>query len=143
VLRIRLQRTGRKNLTTFRVVVAENHAKIKGKFVEILGHYLPCRQPKEFECKQDRVSHWISNGAVPTDSVARLLKKYCNMEGVDKFIKERVMKPSRADREKAKAEAEQKEADAKVAKEKAAEAKAAKEAEAKATEEKKDEEKSE
>lgn len=74
MLTIRLQRTGRRNLPTFRVVVAEHAKPVKGKCIEIVGLYLPKRDPSVFEVKSDRIVHWIRHGARPSDTVARLLK---------------------------------------------------------------------
>lgn len=84
MLRIRLQRTGNKNNPTYRIVVADKRNAAKGKFTEIIGHYLPTRKPAEFECDQDRVSHWMGLGAIPTDTMARLLSK-AGMKGLEKF----------------------------------------------------------
>ena len=75
MLRIRLQRTGRENLPTFRLVVAEHQKPVKGKYKEILGHFLPLHNPKILEYKAERIVHWIKHGASPSNTVARLLKK--------------------------------------------------------------------
>jgi small subunit ribosomal protein S16 len=73
MLRIRLTRTGKKHQPTYRIVVAEHTAPIKGKFVEILGYYLPTQKPKVFEVKKERVEYWMKNGATPSDTVHNLL----------------------------------------------------------------------
>lgn len=95
MLMIRLQRTGRENLPTYRLVVAEKHKPVKGKFLEILGHYLPARDPRIFEFNKERIEHWVKQGACPTDTVARLLSKE-GMKGLEKFVhkytKQRVKK---------------------------------------------------
>lgn len=85
MLVIRLQRTGRENLATYRVVVAHKARPVKGKFVEIVGHYLPQRGIESFSVKQERVSHWVKNGAIPSDTVARLLKR-AGLKDMEKFI---------------------------------------------------------
>lgn len=85
MLVIRLQRTGRENLPTYRVVVAEKRAPAKGKFQEILGHYLPAREPTVLEVNEERVSFWIGRGAAPSNTLARLLKKR-GMKDMEKFI---------------------------------------------------------
>jgi small subunit ribosomal protein S16 len=123
VLKIRLQRTGKKNKASFRIVVANKENKVKGRFVEIIGHYLPNYDPKVFECQEDRIKYWISQGAKPSDTVARLLRKYKNFPDIEKFIKARVMKPTRVEREKIaadkkKAEELKEKKDAAVAEEK-------------------------
>jgi small subunit ribosomal protein S16 len=85
MLVIRLQRTGRENLPTYRMVVAEKARPVKGKYLEIVGHYLPVQDPVVFEHKDDRIQEWISKGAIPSDTVARLLKK-AGMKNMDKYI---------------------------------------------------------
>jgi small subunit ribosomal protein S16 len=85
MLVIRLQRTGRENLPTYRLVVAEKARPVKGKFLEILGHYLPARENPVFEHKDERIEYWISKGAIPSDTVARLLRR-AGLKNMDKFI---------------------------------------------------------
>jgi small subunit ribosomal protein S16 len=88
LLKIRLSRTGKKKQPSFRVVVQEHTSPIKGRFVEALGFYRPAEDPKVFNVDVDRVKHWISVGAQPSDTVAVLLKKQ-GLEGMDKFIEAR------------------------------------------------------
>lgn len=85
MLVIRLQRTGRKNLPSFRLVVAEKARSAKGKFHEIVGHYLPAQEPPVVSVEKERISHWVKQGAQPSDTVARLLKRQ-GMENMDRFI---------------------------------------------------------
>lgn len=85
MLIIRLQRTGRENLPTYRLVVAEKARSAKGKFLEILGHFLPARTPAVLEVKKDRVEHWMKQGAAVSDTAARLLQKE-GMKGMEKYI---------------------------------------------------------
>jgi small subunit ribosomal protein S16 len=73
LLKIRLRRTGAKKQPAYRVVVAESTAPRDGTFLEILGHYNPLTEPTTFVIKDDRVRHWLSHGAQPTERVARLL----------------------------------------------------------------------
>ena len=61
MLKIRLQRTGKRGQAYFRVVVLEHTKKPKGKFLELLGNYDPHK--KEFKVDMERVNHWVSNGA--------------------------------------------------------------------------------
>jgi small subunit ribosomal protein S16 len=82
---IRLQRTGRENLPTYRLVVAEKARPVKGKFLEIIGHYLPARDPVVFEHNDERIAYWIGRGAIPSDTVARMLKR-AGLKNMDKFI---------------------------------------------------------
>ncbi len=84
MLVIRLQRTGRKNLASYRIVAAEKARPVKGKFIEILGHYLPAQKTPILNVNTERASHWISMGAIPSDTVARLFGKQ-GMKGMDKY----------------------------------------------------------
>ncbi len=85
MLVIRLQRTGRENTPTFRIVVSEKARSAKKGTLEILGHFLPSREKPVFECKQDRVEYWISKGAKPSDTLARHLK-HAGMKNMEKFM---------------------------------------------------------
>ena len=75
MLKIRLSRTGKKNQPSFKVVVQEHTAPIKGKFVEELGFYRHAENPKVFKVNMERIKYWISVGAAPSDTLAVLLKK--------------------------------------------------------------------
>ena len=119
MLKIRLQRTGRKHESTFRIVLTDSkNGPQSGKFKEILGSYNP--KSNEKQIKADRVTYWMSNGAQVSHTVHNILVG----EGVTKGKKINVLpkKSPIVDEEAIKAATE--------AKEKAeAEAKAAKEAE--------------
>lgn len=75
MLRIRLRRVGGKKQPSYRIVVAESTSPRDGKFVEIVGFYNPRTEPETVQVKEDRVLYWLSVGAQPSDSLARLLKK--------------------------------------------------------------------
>lgn len=63
MLKIRLQRVGRKNIPTFRVVLTDSKNSTKsGRFLEVLGSFDP-RDDKSKIIKADRVKYWISKGA--------------------------------------------------------------------------------
>ena len=120
MLRIRLQRIWKIHNAVYRIVVAENTAPVKWKFIEKLWSFAAQRKAATLQINTERAKYWISVWATPSDSVARLLVKNWLKEA-EKFIQERVMKMSNA--EKAKIEAEKKakeEAEAKKAEEEAA-----------------------
>ena len=75
MLVIRLSRKGRHNHPMYRLLVAENSMPTDGKFVEIVGHYNPVNTEQPLEVKKDRVEYWISKGAQPSNTVAKLLNK--------------------------------------------------------------------
>jgi len=85
MLVIRLQRTGRENTPTYRIVVSEKTRSAKKGAHEILGHYLPSQKTPVFTCDTERATFWISKGAIPSDTVARLLKKN-GLDGMEKYI---------------------------------------------------------
>jgi small subunit ribosomal protein S16 len=72
---IRLRRTGKTKQPSYRLVIADKRSPRDGKFIEIIGHYNPIRQPKVLEVKADRARYWLGVGAQPSDTVVRLLKK--------------------------------------------------------------------
>jgi small subunit ribosomal protein S16 len=96
MLVIRLQRPGRENTPTYRIVVSEKARSAKTGMHEILGHYLTNREQPVFECNTERVAYWISKGAQPSDTMARLLKKN-GMKDMDKFIVRYAKQRSRKD----------------------------------------------
>lgn len=75
MIAIRLTRKGSKKKPVYRVVVAEKTAPRDGRFLEILGHYNPIPNPAEFQLDLERVNHWLSKGAKPSDTVRRLIEK--------------------------------------------------------------------
>lgn len=85
MLKIRLSRTGKKSQPSFRIVVQEHTAAVKGKFIEALGYYRPATKNKDFKVNFERVKHWFSMGAKPSDTLAVLLKK-SGYEGMEKYI---------------------------------------------------------
>ncbi len=85
MLVIRLQRTGKNKEATYRIAVAQKSDPVKKKSIEIVGHFLPTRDPVVLEFKKERIEHWMKQGAKPSDTLARLLKKE-GVDGMDAFI---------------------------------------------------------
>lgn len=75
MLRIRLARTGAKKQVSYRIVVIDREKARDSRFVEIVGHYNPRRNPVELAIKRDRVEYWIKRGAQPSETVRSFLKK--------------------------------------------------------------------
>jgi small subunit ribosomal protein S16 len=71
MLKIRLQRIGKKGQAHFRVVVTEHTTKPKGEYLELLGSYNP--HQKELKVKKERIDYWVSKGAQPSPTVNNLL----------------------------------------------------------------------
>ncbi len=76
MLSIRMTRVGSKKKPFFRVVVTEARSARESSFVEHLGTYNPRVKPAQVELNTDRIQHWISKGAKPSDSVRTLLAKH-------------------------------------------------------------------
>jgi len=75
MLSIRLRRTGSTKRPYYRVVVADSRDWRDGRFVEVLGHYDPRRDPAVVKIDAERAQYWISKGARPSDTVRSMLKK--------------------------------------------------------------------
>jgi small subunit ribosomal protein S16 len=74
MVRIRLRRIGAKKQPSYRLVAAEKEAPRDGAYLEILGFYNPRTQPATLSLKEDRIYDWMSKGAQPSESVAKLFK---------------------------------------------------------------------
>ncbi len=74
-VKIRLARHGAKKRPYYRIVVADNESPRDGRFIESVGTYNPLSDPAEVTIRQERIRHWIDQGAIPTDTVRSLLKK--------------------------------------------------------------------
>ncbi len=72
---IRLRREGAKNAPYYKVVVADSRSPRDGKFIEIVGTYDPKKKDHNSTIKLDRIEHWISKGAQPSDTVRSLVKQ--------------------------------------------------------------------
>ena len=73
MLKIRLQRVGRRNLMLYRIVVAEQTAPVKGKFIAKIGTYNP--KTKIITLNKEAVLRWLNFGAQPTNTISKLFKK--------------------------------------------------------------------
>lgn len=81
MLKIRLQRFGRKNEPVFRVVLTDSKNSTKsGKFLENLGNY-DARRGENATIKSDRISYWVSKGAKLSDTLHNLLVSKKIVEG--------------------------------------------------------------
>ncbi len=75
MVKIRLQRVGKKKAPFYHVVVADSRSPRDGKIVEKIGTYNPMTEPATIELDNEKVAEWIKNGAQPTDTVKALIKK--------------------------------------------------------------------
>jgi small subunit ribosomal protein S16 len=80
MLVIRLTRVGKKKDASFRVIVIDSKRKVQaGNYLEMVGSYDP--RVDRAELKADRIKHWISEGAQPSDTVHNLLISKGIIEG--------------------------------------------------------------
>ncbi len=87
MLKIRLQRVGRKAEPSFRLVLTDSKNSTKsGKYLETLGNY-DARRGEKSEFKADRISYWMSKGAKASDTVHNLLvsKKLIDAKKINKL----------------------------------------------------------
>lgn len=79
-VRIRMKRMGRKHRPFFRICIMDARSPRDGKAIEEVGYYDPMVSDKSqrVSLKMDRVDHWISVGAQPSENVATLIKKVRN-----------------------------------------------------------------
>lgn len=72
---LRLTRLGAKKRPYYRMVAADSRYPRDGRFLETLGTYDPKAEGNNVTLDEDRVKHWLSVGAVPTDTVRSILKQ--------------------------------------------------------------------
>ena len=87
MVRIRFRRIGLKGQPSYRIVAADKESPRDGRFLEILGFYNPRTEPSTVNVKEDRVYHWMKNGALPTESVAQIFKSAGTQLRFDRFKK--------------------------------------------------------
>ncbi len=73
-VKIRLKRMGQKKAPFYRIVVADSRSPRDGRFIEEIGTYDPSTEPSTVKVNSELAQKWLSNGAQPTDTVARLFK---------------------------------------------------------------------
>ena len=75
MVKIRLQRVGKKKAPFYHIVVADSKSPRDGKIIEKLGTYDPMTNPATIKLDKEKVAAWIKNGAKPTDTVKALIEK--------------------------------------------------------------------
>ncbi|MFN6194806.1 MAG: 30S ribosomal protein S16, partial [Planctomycetota bacterium] len=74
---LRQKRFGRLNHPTYRVVATDPRFPRDGRIIEALGYYLPLmpRAQEQVKLNAERIQHWLSHGARPSDTVGQLIEK--------------------------------------------------------------------
>ena len=74
-VKIRLRRMGQKKAPFYRIIVADSRSPRDGKFIDEIGTYDPNLEPRAVTINEEAAKKWLSNGAQPTEVVAKLLKQ--------------------------------------------------------------------
>ena len=75
MVKIRLARGGTKKKPYYRVVVADQRCKRDGRYLERIGFYNPMVSENSVGIDEERVKHWLSVGAQPTERISKLMKQ--------------------------------------------------------------------
>ena len=107
-VRIRLSRYGAKKKPFYRIVVADVRAPRDGKFIERVGTFDPLKDKSDdsrLNLELDRIKHWLSTGAQPTERVQQFLSDAGLMKAVKKNNPNKA-KPKKKAQERLKAKEE-------------------------------------
>jgi small subunit ribosomal protein S16 len=103
-VKIKLKRLGKIREPYYRIVVADSRTKRDGRAIEEIGKYHPKAEPSLIEVNSDRVQHWLSVGAQPTDPVRVLLKitgdwqKFTGQSGTEGTLKKAAPREDKKER---------------------------------------------
>ena len=75
MVKIRLQREGKKKAPFYHIVVADSRSPRDGRIIEQIGTSDPMTDPSTINLDLEKVEKWIKNGAKPTDTVKKLIEK--------------------------------------------------------------------
>ena len=120
--KIRLKRIGRRNRPFYRMVAMDSRNRRDGAAIEELGWYNPIDSNRSYDLKDERILHWLGEGAQPTDAAKKLLRRaglshrwHLMQQGMDGSDLEKEMKKWELNREDVlKKRAEKQEQKAKV-----------------------------
>ncbi len=87
MVRIRLRRIGLKGQPSYRIVAADKESPRDGRFLEILGFYNPRTEPATIQLKEERIYHWMSNGAQPSESALQVFKSAGLLDRYERYKK--------------------------------------------------------
>ena len=74
MVKIRLKRIGKKKAPFYRIIVSDARKTTQSTTLAEIGTYDPLKEPAEVKINEEEAKKWLSNGAQPTDTVARLFK---------------------------------------------------------------------
>jgi small subunit ribosomal protein S16 len=73
-VKLRLTRVGKTKQPQYRIVAADSRSPRDGRFIEIIGQYNPRQEPSVVSLDTDKAAKYLSQGAQPTERVAKLLQ---------------------------------------------------------------------
>ena len=73
--KIRLKRIGRRNRPFYRLIVIDSRKRRDGAAIEQVGWYNPIDPENSYEIKDDRILHWLREGAIPSNAVKKIMKR--------------------------------------------------------------------
>ena len=113
--KIRLKRIGRRNRPFYRLIVIDSRKRRDGAAIEQVGWYNPIDPENSYEIKDDRILHWLGEGAIPSNAVKKIMKReglalrwHLMQEGVEKKEIEKELKKWELNRENVVAAREEK-----------------------------------
>ena len=116
--KIRLKRIGRRNRPFYRLIVIDSRKRRDGAAIEQVGWYNPIDPENSYEIKDDRILHWLGEGAIPSNAVKKIMKReglalrwHLMQQGVDEKEIEKELKKWELNRENVLAAREAKEAE--------------------------------
>ncbi|MCR5238483.1 MAG: 30S ribosomal protein S16 [Lachnospiraceae bacterium] len=75
MVKIRLKRIGKKKAPFYRIIVSDAARTTQSTALAEIGTYDPLKEPSEVKINEEEARKWLSNGAQPTETVAKLFKK--------------------------------------------------------------------
>ena len=116
--KIRLKRIGRRNRPFYRLIVIDSRKRRDGAAIEQVGWYNPIDPENSYGIKDDRILHWLREGAIPSNAVKKIMKReglalrwHLMQQGVDEKEIEKELKKWELNRENVLAAREAKEAE--------------------------------
>jgi small subunit ribosomal protein S16 len=106
MLTIRLSRVGKKKQPSYRIVVQDKRHDPWSPAIEVIGHFDPRSKGEQLKLDEEKVKHWLSKGAQPSETIHNMLVEKKLVKG-EKIHKMHLTKKRRAKLAQAKAKAEE------------------------------------
>jgi len=90
---------GAKKQPSYRVVVADSRTPRDGRFIEVIGHYNPRREPPEVVIREDRALWWLGQGAQPSETARSLLRQAGVLQRFEEQRREQARRKAMASQE--------------------------------------------